>query len=273
MNEIALRQREKDLPSMPIDDVKKYVDLIGDAIDALKINRNASSHLNCDKSIIEEMERQIREYSALKVKAQIELGKRTAGMKGASGGDHGNQYTGGKNPSRGSLPNTKADQLAAIDLKPQRASEYERMAEEEETVERYIEKSLADGKAPSKSGALKAIEEKNSCIVEGQSAPAKKIRPTPIQAAAKDRDEKMSAAISRITNKEIVVGYVVDDLVSEIKANAERFESLFTTMLMVHERLISENDASELIADTIDKYIIKKFEELKGRMFCGKVSC
>lgn len=255
------------MPSMPIDDVKKYVDLIGDAIDALKIKRNASSHLNYDKSVIEEMERQIREYSALKVKAQLELGKRTAKIETG----FGNRYT--VDYPSGGKSKTKADQLSAINLSPQRASEYERMAEDEETVERYIEDTLASGKAPTKSGALKAIEEKSGYIVEGQAVPAKKSRPTPVQAAAKDRDEKMSAAISRITNQEIVAEYAVDDLVSEIKANAERFESLFKTMLTVHERLISENDAHELIADTIDKYIIKKFEELKGKMFDEKVSC
>lgn len=273
MNELALRQMEKDLPSLPINDVKKYVDLIGDAIDALKIKRNASSHLNYDKSVIEEMERQIREYSALKVKAQLELGKRTKNIKVASGGDRKSESYQAANGRLFEKPKGRWDELAEIGISHQRASEYERMAEDEETVERYIEDTLASGKAPTKSGALKAIEEKNGCIVEGQVAPAKKSRPTPVQSAAKDRDEKMSAAISRITNKEIVVEYAVDDLVSEIKANAERFESLFTTMLTVHERLISENDAHELIADTIDKYIIKKFEELKGRMFNEKVSC
>lgn len=268
MNELAVRQREKDLPSMPIADVKKYVDLIGDAIDALKIKRNASSHFNCDKSVIEEMERQIREYSALKIKAQLELGKRTARMEKTKGGDP-SLFQGAEERK----VNTKADQLAAIDLPPQRASEYEQMAANEEIVEHYIEDTLASGKAPSKSGALKAIEEKSSCIVEGQDAPQKKSRPTPIQVAAKDRDEKMSAAISRITNQEIVVEYAVEDLISEIKANAERFESLFTTMLTVHKNLITENRADEQIAEAIDKYIIKKFEEMKGRMFDEKVSC
>ena len=267
MNELALQQRERDLPSMPIDDVKKYVDLIGDAIDALKIKRNASSHLNYDKSVIEEMERQIREYSALKVKAQLELGKRTRSIS-TNPGSRSDLSRGTAEVKKG-----KWDELAEIGVSHQRASEYERMAEDEETVERYIEDTLASGKAPTKSGALKAIEDKNSCIVEGQAAPVKKSRPTPVQAAAKDRDEKMSAAISRITNREIVVEYAVDDLVSEIKANAERFESLFTTMLTVHKNLISDNGANDQIAEAIDKYIIKKFEELKGRMFDEKVSC
>ncbi len=37
-------------------------------------------------------------------------------MNGASGGDHGNQYTGGKNPQRGNLASvkTKSDQLAEL---------------------------------------------------------------------------------------------------------------------------------------------------------------
>lgn len=267
MNELALRQRE--LPSLPIEDVKKYVDTIGDAIEALKIKKNAAYRFNYDKTIIEEMERQIREYSALKVKAQLELGKRTRSFT-KDNSFHGNQY----GESRG-VANTKKgkwDELSEIGLSHQRASEYERMAEDEETVEQYIEDALASGKAPSKNGALKAIEEKNSCIAEGQAAPQKKSRPTPVQAAAKDRDEKMTAAISRITNHEIVVEYSVDDLVSEIKANAERFKTLFETMLTVHSGLIKESNASKQIADAIDMYIIKQFEEMKGRIRNEQIS-
>lgn len=262
MNELAVRQ--KNLPAMPIEDVKKYVDLIGDAIDELKIKRNAASHLDCDKSIIEEMERQIREYSALKVKAQLEMGKRTARMETGFGNrftvDH---PTGGK---------SKTDQLATIGLAPQRASEYERMAENEEIVEQYIEDSLANEKAPTKSGALKAIDEKKSHIVSGEDSFARHSRPTPIQAAAKERDEKMNAAISRITSKEIVIEYSIDDLLAEIKANAERFESLFTTLLTIHKELISTEDAKAKINEAIDKYIINQFEELKGRKINEEIS-
>lgn len=149
MNELILRS--SDLPSMPPEDIKQYVDVIGDAIDALKAKRNAAGHLNADKAVIDEMDSQIREYSAMKLKAEMELGKRTAAMPKANQW-HGNQF--GKSAGGGI---GKKKRLDEINVTTQQSSDYERMAKHEEVVNRYIEHQLEIGETPTRSGAFKKI--------------------------------------------------------------------------------------------------------------------
>lgn len=95
-----------------------------------------------------------KEVLSGELKAQLELGKRTVKM-GSNGGDRRSN-----NFSRQRMATeTKNERLAEIGISHQRASEYERMAEDEETVEQYIEDSLANGKAPTKGGAYKEVKE------------------------------------------------------------------------------------------------------------------
>lgn len=144
MNELTIRQR--DLPAMPMEEVKQYVDIIGDAIDALKAKRNAAGHLNADKAVIDEMDGQIREYSAMKLKAEIELGKKTAEIPKAK-----NQSA---TPEAGTAKKQTLDKMG---ISHQRASDYERLARHEDIVQDYISDQLERGETPTKSGAFKRI--------------------------------------------------------------------------------------------------------------------
>ena len=72
---------------------------------------------------------------ALKVKAQLELGKRTRSIQIASGGDRKSESYQKANGRLFEKPKGKWDELAEIGLSHQRASEYERMAEDEEADE------------------------------------------------------------------------------------------------------------------------------------------
>lgn len=146
MNELAVRSSE--LPSMPMEDVKQYVDVIGDAINALKAKRNAAGHLNADKAVIDEMDSQIREYSAMKLKAEMELGKKTAAMPKAMN-QHDELAEGDRK--------RKGDALAEIGIDRKTASNMERLAKHEEVVNRYIEHQLEIGETPTRSGAFKKI--------------------------------------------------------------------------------------------------------------------
>ena len=137
---------------MPTEDVKQYVDVIGDAIEDMKAKLSAAKHLRWESITIERMTAQINEYSAMRIQAQIELGKRTAEMEKAV---KGNQFTGKRSVQGTDKP--KAEQLQEMNLPRQRANEYERMAKHEDVVNRYIDQQIERGEAPTKAGALQAI--------------------------------------------------------------------------------------------------------------------
>lgn len=143
MNELITPELSQ-LPSMPTDEIKEGVDKIGGYIGMLAAAKRATA----DQNIINKVDDQIRKYSALRLRWQMELGKRTAKFEKAPA----NQYQSATSAGR-----TK--QLESLGISKQRASENERMAAASETVEEYIERSIEQNEAPTTAGALKAIQE------------------------------------------------------------------------------------------------------------------
>lgn len=143
MNELITPELSQ-LPSMPTDEIKEGVDKIGGYIGMLAAAKRATA----DQDIINKVDDQIRKYSALRLRWQMELGRRTAKFEKAPA----NQYQSATSAGR-----TK--QLENLGISKQRASENERMAAASETVEEYIERSIEQNEAPTTAGALKAIQE------------------------------------------------------------------------------------------------------------------
>lgn len=151
MNELTTPMISQ-LPSLPIEDIKQTVDKVGAYVDALAAAKRATT----DQSTINEIDDQIRKYSAFKIRCQMELGERTAGMK-KNTEYHGNQYSGEVRSS----DNTKTKQLSDLGISKQRASEYERLIDKDNKpiVERYLEEREEAKEVPTLSGALKEIKE------------------------------------------------------------------------------------------------------------------
>lgn len=137
------------LPSLPVEDVKQTVDKVGAYVDALAAAKRAAT----DQNTIDEIDEQIRKYSAFKMRCQMELGERTAKMEKT----RGNRYT----VERPSVGTSKAQQLLELGISTQRASEYEQLVKPENRpiVERYIEDTEEAEEIPTISGALKEIKE------------------------------------------------------------------------------------------------------------------
>lgn len=144
MNELITPELSQ-LPAMPINEVKEGVDKIGGYIGMLQSAKKATA----DQTIIDEVNDQIRKYSALKLRWQMELGRRTAEMPKAK-----NQYD-----APPTVGKAKSERLKELGIDNRRASENERMASEPEIVEKYIERTIEQDEAPTTSGALKAIQE------------------------------------------------------------------------------------------------------------------
>lgn len=136
------------LPSLPVEDVKQTVDKVGAYVDALAAAKRAAT----DQNTIDEIDEQIRKYSAFKMRCQMELGERTIKMEKS-------------NKWKTSFPDTreltKANRLSELGISTQRASEYEQLVKPENRpiVERYIEDTEEAEEIPTISGALKEIKE------------------------------------------------------------------------------------------------------------------
>lgn len=138
------------LPALPVEEVKQTVDKVGAYVDALAAAKKATT----DQNTINEIDDQIRKYSAFKIRCQMELGERTAKME-KSKEFHGNRYSSDVRSS----DNTKNKQLADIGLSRQRASEYEQLVKPENKpiVEHYLKKTEEKKEIPTSSGALREI--------------------------------------------------------------------------------------------------------------------
>ena len=188
MNELVTPELSQ-LPAMQTDEIKDGVDKIGGYIGMLSAARKATA----DQTIIDEVDEQIRKYSALKLRWQMELGRRTAEIKS----DHnfrGNQHS-GKSQAVGF---TKKEKLKEMGIASQRASENERMASEPEIVETYIERAIEQDEAPTTSGALKAIREvRNKTLKEKEKETVQKAK----EFLDKPKEDKPIASFQDAVNR------------------------------------------------------------------------
>lgn len=150
MNELTTPMISQ-LPSLPIEDIKQTVDKVGAYVDALAAAKRATT----DQSTINEIDDQIRKYSAFKIRCQMELGERTAGME-KKPGERTDLVQ-----STDEVNQTKVQQLSDLGISKQRASEYERLIDKDNKpiVERYLEEREEAKEVPTLSGALKEIKE------------------------------------------------------------------------------------------------------------------
>ena len=151
MNELIAPELSQ-LPALPIEEVKQTVDKVGAYVDALAAAKKAVT----DQNTINEIDEQIRKYSAFKIRCQMELGERTAKIETASH-DRGNQFTGGKVP-HGNLA-TKEKKVKELGLTKKQAWQNEQLVKPENKpiVEHYLKKAEEKKEVPTSSGALREI--------------------------------------------------------------------------------------------------------------------
>lgn len=151
MNELITPSLSQ-LPSLPVEDVKQTVDKVGAYVDALAAAKRAAT----DQNTINEIDDQIRKYSAFKLRCQMELGERTAKME-KNTDFHGNQYSGDFSHGK----DTKTEKVSNLGLTPKQAWQNEQLVklENRNIVEHYIEAAEEAEEIPTISGALKEIKE------------------------------------------------------------------------------------------------------------------
>ena len=143
------------LPALPVEEVKQTVDKVGGYIGMLVSAKKATT----DQNTINEIDDQIRKYSAFKLRCQMELGERTAKMEKAQGFASIIRDNGVTNVQ------TKEQQLADIGMNRKQASRFEQLVKPENRpiVERYLETAEMNKETPTMSGAMKEIKATEIC--------------------------------------------------------------------------------------------------------------
>lgn len=135
------------LPALPVEEVKQTVDKVGAYVDALAAAKKATT----DQNTINEIDDQIRKYSAFKIRCQMELGERTAKME-TSQGKRSDKPISTKETS-------KKEQLHKMNLTQKQAWQNEQLVKPENKpiVEHYLKKAEERKEIPTSSGALREI--------------------------------------------------------------------------------------------------------------------
>ena len=149
MNELIAPELSQ-LPALPIEEVKQTVDKVGAYVDALAAAKKAVT----DQNTINEIDEQIRKYSAFKIRCQMELGERTAKME-KNTEFHGNRYSSDFPTGK----NTKTEKVSNLGLTPKQAWQNEQLVKPENKpiVEHYLKKAEEKKEVPTSSGALREI--------------------------------------------------------------------------------------------------------------------
>ena len=144
------------LPALPVEEVKQTVDKVGGYIGMLVGAKKATT----DQNTINEIDDQIRKYSAFKLRCQMELGERTAKME-KNTDFHGNQYSGDFSHGK----DTKTEKVSNLGLTPKQSWQNEQLVKPENRpiVEHYLEKAETNQEVPTMAGALKEIKASEIC--------------------------------------------------------------------------------------------------------------
>lgn len=265
MDELVTRQTT--LPEMAVGEVKTFIDNITFNINAIEAERRRAGKYGADQSTLESLEWQEIQLRAIKMKAQMELGKRSAEMEKADN-RMGNIHPEIRSAEVGK---TKSDQLAELGVKPQRAHEYEKMNKHEDLVNEYLEESLSERKMPSQNEVLKRIKEKESYIQEGEVDTKSKRKGNPqnlvpggfSQEERKNR-EQIENACRTLYDKDTISQFDLDSLLRMIEVNGSKSCSVLKQLLEQWKSLFETDEDKKAVIEAINNFYWRNIVALKG---------
>ena len=155
MNDLA--EVERQLPDT-LEDLTQFV-LVGKAkLQAYMLKLQTINKLSTAQEIRDQTLKEAQEISTALIAAEQRIGDLLLAIPKQSGGDHGNQWTGGKNLNVSNFAKTKSETIKEQGYSKDEASQYQRMAENPEIVQRVIEEAIANGEVVTKTQVLKEIK-------------------------------------------------------------------------------------------------------------------
>ena len=169
MNELA--QRQQQLPDT-VEDLSKFVLVGREKLNAVRAEIRAINKVGLAQEVYQQKLAEAQDIADAVLDAEMQMGKLTAAMPKASGGDHGNQYTGGKSNSVETFAKPKEEQLSDIGLTRQQAQRFETLAKHPEVVEKAKAAAREEGRIVTRQDVLTKIKktekaaERKAAIVE-----------------------------------------------------------------------------------------------------------
>lgn len=156
MNELITHTAQ--LPDT-IEDLTQFV-LVGKSkLNAYMLKLRTVNRLSVAQEIRNQTLEETQELANALIAAEQRIGELLLAMPKASGGDHGNQYTGGKNPDVGNFAKSKTETIKEMGYGKNEAADYQQMAKNPEIVRKVIEEATANGEVVTKAAVMKQIQQ------------------------------------------------------------------------------------------------------------------
>ena len=142
-----------------IDDLSKFVLIGRDKLQAVRAEISAIKKVGLASEVLEQKRAEAQEIAELVTLSEMRMGEMLSEIPKASGGDHGNQHTGGKKSIDAPFAKTKADTIADIGISRDAAKRYQQMAAHPEIVEQAIAEARENDDIVSRASVLRKIKE------------------------------------------------------------------------------------------------------------------
>ena len=121
-----------------LEDLSKFALIGRDKLQAVRAEIAAIKKVGLASEVLEQKRAEAQEIAELVTLSEVRMGEMLKEIPKASGGDHGNQYTGGKNDTSGESATTKAKVLRENGISQKTAERFQQMAEHPEIVQQAI---------------------------------------------------------------------------------------------------------------------------------------
>ena len=156
MNELQTTQRQ--LPDT-LPELAKFALVGREKLAAVRAEIRAIDKLNLANEVHEQKLIEAQDIAEAVLDAEVKIGELTAQIEKGSGGDHGNQHTGGKSCSAETFAKTKTDTLKDIGLSKFTAYRFEQLAKNPEKVKEAKEAARESGSIVTREAVEKKIKQ------------------------------------------------------------------------------------------------------------------
>lgn len=161
MDELTTRTAQ--LPDT-LEDLSQFVLVNKAKLDAYRLKLRTINRLSDAQEIRERTLQEMQDISSALIAAETRIGEILLSIPKQSGGDHGNQYTGGKNRDESNFGKTKAEAISEMGYSKDQASDYQRMAQNQSVVNLVLEQAEREGRVVSHAEVMKQIKAKDAEI-------------------------------------------------------------------------------------------------------------
>ena len=154
----GIELRRTELPAT-MDDLAKFALIGRDKLQAVRAEIAAIEKVGLASEVLEQKRAEAQEIAELVTLSEVRMGEMLSEIPKASGGNHGNQYTGGKTRTDAEFGKPKSQVLKELHIGQDTAERYQQMAAHPEIVEQAIQEARENDDIVSRAAVLRKIKE------------------------------------------------------------------------------------------------------------------